>query len=234
LVIEDDEAIRRLIETTLKARGHAVKSAVDGLAGLEAARASTPDVIILDVTMPRMDGWTVLSKLRENDGFAFTPVILLTALGSPDQRADGFRLGADDYMTKPFRPAELELRVAKALKQRAQLVYFSKGLERARASASAAIRGALREFRVAAVVSLLFDERKTGLLRVASGSQQVVLKIRDGLIVSIEWDGQMVPGASKLDAMMQLKDGTFEFESAPVEGTGDVTTPNRIAALKRQ
>src|SRR5207248_10119671 len=85
-----------------------------------------PDLIITDVMMPKLDGWQLVRALRSRHEFAFVPVIFLTALGGEEDRIRGFRLGADDYLPKPFRFEELELRVANALKKRPQL---AEGLE---------------------------------------------------------------------------------------------------------
>ncbi|MEI8257114.1 MAG: response regulator, partial [Deltaproteobacteria bacterium] len=192
LVIEDDSTIRRLIEVTLSRRGDEVHCAEDGVAGLEVAERVQPDVIVLDVNMPRMDGWEVLKRLRASESFAFTPVILLTALASPDHRVEGFKLGADDYMTKPFRAAELEMRVVRALKQRAQLVYFSQGLARARAAKPGTLRGSLAEFPPAGVLSLLYDGRKTGTVVFTSDVSKVRVSVREGFLVSFEVDAVRV------------------------------------------
>ena len=234
LAIEDDEAIRRLIEVTLTARGYEIHTAHDGIAGLAAAETLRPDVIVLDVTMPRMDGWQVLAKLRETPEFAFTPVLLLTALGSPDNRVEGFRLGADDYISKPFRAAELELRVARALRQRAQLVYFSSGLSRARALGSATtIGGSLKEFSVTSVLALLYDEHKTGTLTLASATDRARVVFSDGLIVSVEANGRIGHGAAVAPTLSVLVEGTFAFEAATsVEGAGDPATAEVIRSMR--
>ncbi len=233
LVIEDDGAIRRLIEATLSRRGDEVHCAVDGVAGLEAAERVQPDVIVLDVMMPRMDGWEVLTRLRASDAFAFTPVILLTALASPDHRVEGFRLGADDYITKPFRAAELELRVTRALKQRAQLVYFSQGLTRARGAAPGSLRGSLAEFPAVAVLSLLYDERKTGTVVFASGSAVARVTVHEGLLVALDLDGEPALFHDGAPTLASWITGTFDFiASDSVQGPGDPDTARIVASMR--
>ncbi len=107
VLIEDDAANRLLVGSVLKKEGHQVLSADNGLDGIDLIRLHRPDLVISDVQMPQMDGLTVLALLRKEPGISATPVILLTFL---DERSD-MRLamvaGADDYITKPFRPREL-------------------------------------------------------------------------------------------------------------------------------
>jgi CheY-like chemotaxis protein len=120
LVVDDDAWILRMVTTVLEKRGYQVTTAQDGEEGLAQAQApgKTPDLIITDVMMPKLDGWALVKQLRATPQLAFVPVIFLTALGSDEDRIRGFRLGADDYLAKPFRFEELDLRVAKALRHR--------------------------------------------------------------------------------------------------------------------
>src|SRR5687768_10149664 len=117
LVVDDDAWILRMVTTVLEKRGYDIQVAKDGEEGLERAQRDRPDLIITDVMMPKLDGWALVKKLRSTPELAFVPVIFLTALGSEEDRIRGFRLGADDYLAKPFRFEELDLRVAKALRQ---------------------------------------------------------------------------------------------------------------------
>lgn len=98
LVIDDDAAVREVLQRTLDKEGYDVRVAADGLSGLELARQATPTVIVLDVMMPGMDGWTVLSRLKNDPVLQSVPVILATML---EDRAMGFALGAREYLTKP-------------------------------------------------------------------------------------------------------------------------------------
>lgn len=117
LVVEDDPTVREVTRRYLSAAGYAVEEAVDGPAGLRAAREHRPDVVILDVMLPGMSGWDVCRALREVS--PPMPIIMLSALGEEDHRVTGLQLGADDYMTKPFSPRELVLRVASVLRRTA-------------------------------------------------------------------------------------------------------------------
>jgi two-component system KDP operon response regulator KdpE len=115
LVVDDDQRMRRLLRLNLEKDGYRVVTAEDGPTGLESAELEPPDLILLDVMMPEMDGFTVLQRLRE---FSDVPVVLLTAKGEEQDKVRGLDLGADDYLTKPFGPAELLARVRANLRRR--------------------------------------------------------------------------------------------------------------------
>ncbi len=114
LVVDDDEVIRQLIEVNLTLEGFEVVTAVDGQDCLEKAARVQPDVITLDVMMPRLDGWVTATQLRSNPGTAGIKVVLITARAQEDDRDRGQHIGVDAYLTKPFDPAEM-IRVVRAL-----------------------------------------------------------------------------------------------------------------------
>jgi DNA-binding response OmpR family regulator len=107
LVIDDEAPIRLLCRVNLEAEGMEVLEASDGPTGLEKARNEEPDVILLDVMMPGLDGWQVAEELLENDRTNSIPIIFLTARAEVRDRARGLDLGGIDYVTKPFNPVEL-------------------------------------------------------------------------------------------------------------------------------
>jgi DNA-binding response OmpR family regulator len=114
LVVDDDEVIRQLIEVNLTLEGFEVVTAVDGQDCLEKAALVQPDVITLDVMMPRLDGWVTATMLRNNPETAGIRVVLITARAQEDDRDRGQQIGVDAYLTKPFDPAEM-IRVVRAL-----------------------------------------------------------------------------------------------------------------------
>jgi two-component system alkaline phosphatase synthesis response regulator PhoP len=119
LVIEDERDILDLVRHYLEKEGFRTRTAADGAAGLTAARQERPDLIVLDLMLPGMDGLDLCKKLRSDPATALTPVIMLTAKVDETDRIVGLELGADDYLTKPFSPKELVARV-KALLRRAE------------------------------------------------------------------------------------------------------------------
>jgi DNA-binding response OmpR family regulator len=107
LVIDDEAPIRLLCRVNLEAEGMEVLEAADGPSGLEKARSETPDVILLDVMMPGLDGWRVAEELLDDGRTQTIPIIFLTARAELRDRARGLDLGGVDYVTKPFNPVEL-------------------------------------------------------------------------------------------------------------------------------
>jgi DNA-binding response OmpR family regulator len=107
LVIDDEPPIRLLCRVNLEAEGMEVLEAPDGLEGLEVARAEIPDVVLLDVMMPGLDGWRVAEELLDDDRTSEIPIIFLTARAELRDRARGLDLGGVDYVTKPFNPVDL-------------------------------------------------------------------------------------------------------------------------------
>jgi DNA-binding response OmpR family regulator len=107
LVIDDEAPIRLLCRVNLEAEGMAVLEAADGPSGLEKARAESPDVVLLDVMMPGLDGWRVAEELLDDSRTNTIPIVFLTARAELRDRARGIDLGGIDYITKPFNPVEL-------------------------------------------------------------------------------------------------------------------------------
>jgi DNA-binding response OmpR family regulator len=111
LVVDDDPVILKLLEVNFEMEGFEVVRASDGAMGLERAREVLPDIVILDVMMPRMTGYEVAKALREDAGTAHIPIIFVTARAQSSDVERGIELGVDDYVTKPFDPLDLIARV---------------------------------------------------------------------------------------------------------------------------
>ncbi|MDZ8257441.1 response regulator transcription factor RpaB [Nostoc sp. ChiQUE01b] len=114
LVVDDEASIRRILQTRLEMIGYDVVKAKDGEEALLAFRQEAPDLIVLDVMMPKLDGYGVCQEIRKQSD---VPIIMLTALADVAERITGLNIGADDYMTKPFSPKELEARIACILRR---------------------------------------------------------------------------------------------------------------------
>ena len=117
LVIDDDTAINELIKINLELCGYDVICSYDGTRGFALAKQELPDLVILDVMMPEVDGYTVAKRIRENDETKNTPILMLTALGMVQDKVKGFDIGVDDYLVKPFEMDELRVRVRALLKR---------------------------------------------------------------------------------------------------------------------
>ena len=118
LAADDDQLIRELIQFRLERSGYEVVTASDGDEALRLARERLPDLAVLDVMMPGLDGYEVTRQLRADEATSRIPVILLTARVQEADVAQGFEAGADDYLTKPFSPQELRARVQAILGRR--------------------------------------------------------------------------------------------------------------------
>jgi DNA-binding response OmpR family regulator len=147
LVVDDDDDIRGLLRALLERAGHEVFEAADGRAGLRELYEGSPDLIILDVTMPGLDGWATLERIRE---VTDVPVLMLTAHDAELERVRGLKAGADDYVVKPFGRQELVARVEVLLRRRR-----SGGTEETYADARLSISFAQRSVR--------YDEREVVL-----------------------------------------------------------------------
>ncbi|MCA1721077.1 MAG: response regulator [Actinobacteria bacterium] len=115
LVIEDDPGVRRMLELMLAAEGYEPESASDGREALARLDRLPPDLVILDVMMPGVDGFTVLRELRTRDGWETVPVVVTTALGTDQDMWQGWQSGADYYLVKPFSIEELRAIVVRLL-----------------------------------------------------------------------------------------------------------------------
>ncbi|MEX2406962.1 MAG: response regulator, partial [Actinomycetota bacterium] len=117
LVVDDDPFIARLLEIELRAAGYDVRVANDGNQALELARADCPELVLADVMMPNMDGFEMTRQLRQDSRTASVSVIMLTARGLSADKLEGFAVGADDYIVKPFDTPELLARIRGVLRR---------------------------------------------------------------------------------------------------------------------
>jgi DNA-binding response OmpR family regulator len=221
LVADDDAWILRMVVTVLEKRGYSVETAVDGEDAMVRAQARAPDLLITDVMMPKMDGWALVRTLRARPELATLPVIFLTALSSDDDRIRGFRLGADDYVTKPFRFEELDLRVAKTLRRTHAMVQDT----REQLLGGTTLKGDLSQVGLSSLLVLIEMERKTGLLQLTApdGSITAQILVREGKVVHARLDQTPEPvDADAVYYLLTWSAGEFELTSCVIEG------PDRI------
>ena len=204
-----------MVATVLEKRGYSVETAVDGEDALARALARTPDLLITDVMMPKVDGWSLVRQLRAHVELSMLPVIFLTALSSEDDRIRGFRLGADDYVTKPFRFEELDLRVAKTLRRTAQMVQDTRDQIN-----TSGLRGDLSQVGLSSLLVLIEMERKTGLLQLhAPEGPSAQILVRAGKVVHARLDDLEEPvDAECVYHLLTWAAGDFEFVTCVVEG----------------
>jgi DNA-binding NarL/FixJ family response regulator len=134
LLIDDDPNLIMLVKDYLEFRGYEVLTAENGREGLEALEQSTPDMIICDVMMPEVDGYSFVKQVREEPKTSWIPVLFLSAKGQSQDRVKGLNTGADVYMVKPFEPEELVAQVESSLKQAHRLMGQGRGPESGKAT----------------------------------------------------------------------------------------------------
>ena len=117
LVVDDDTSINELIKVNLELNGYTVLQAYDGVKAFALAKQELPAIIVLDVMMPEVDGFTVAKRIRENETTKDIPIIMLTALSQLNDKVNGFNIGVDDYLVKPFEIEELIVRIRALLKR---------------------------------------------------------------------------------------------------------------------
>jgi CheY-like chemotaxis protein len=213
LVADDDEHIRFQVEQVLRQRGYSVETANDGKDAFSRALAKPPDLLITDVMMPKLDGWALVRELRTRLKLAELPVIFLTALSTEDDKIRAFRLGADDYVIKPFRLDDLAKRVASALSGR------RKPAASEPPPTSLGLRGDLAQVGLSTLLVLVEMERKTGVLAVRStGGESAQIMIRDGKCLAAEMRGaSKLADAACIYQLLRWKTGDFAFSAKPID-----------------
>ncbi len=219
IVVDDDAAFRERAATVVRDLGHDVVVAEDGLAALRFAMQKEPALIVSDVQMPRMDGWTLVRMLRARPSLAHVPVVFVTSLAGDEERLQGYRLGVDDYVPKPYNPEELSVRVQRVL-------------ERARAYPPGAtsapgertLRGDLQHVSLQSLLMFMEMEKRTGVLFIAGDRGMATLHLRAGTVVRVDLPEaeDYLEGAERLLAVLEWTDGRFEF------GDSDVTDEDTI------
>jgi CheY-like chemotaxis protein len=228
LVADDDPWILKMVTTVLEQRSYVVETAEDGEKAYEMAVADPPDLIITDVMMPKVDGWTLVRALRSRPEFSFVPVIFLTALASDDDRIRGFRLGADDYLPKPFRFEELDLRVARTLRYRELIETHTRHQVRAAthdpgAEPAPGLEGKLDQVGLPSLLTLLELEKKSGVLTVAGPGGEAELAFREGRVVRARFTDRAEPkNAHCIYELLGWSSGEFRFARIDVEVDDEV------------
>ena len=222
LVADDDAWILRMIAAVLEKRGFIVDTAQQGKEALAIAKRCQPDLIITDVVMPHMDGWTLVRTLRSHSEFAFVPIIFLTALNDHDDRIRGFRLGVDDYLAKPFRFEELDLRVTKTLRNRIDLEdRIRRQLTRQTTQSDTAdMCGKLEHIGLSSLLTLLDMDRKSGTLSITNSQSGDSCRIflRNGRVVVAQLEqSDEINNAECIFHVLRWAIGEFRFVESEVD-----------------
>ncbi len=210
LFVDDDPKVRSIVVRALHRPQRTIEAALHGEDALARVAKNKPDLIITDVIMPRMNGWALVRHLRAAPATAFIPVIFMTGLDSTTDRIRGFRIGADDYITKPVDLDELELRVENVL-------HHARGTREA--LRGAALAGDLSQFGLATPLTLLELERKTGVLTVERPPESAELAVKDGRIVqaTLTQANKQRTGVECVCELLTWTTGRFAFAERHVE-----------------
>jgi DNA-binding response OmpR family regulator len=211
LLVDDDPRARTIVANALSRPQRTIDVAAHGEDAMARIAERMPDLIITDVVMPRMNGWALVRRLRATPETAFIPVIFMTGLDTPQDRIRGFRIGADDYVTKPVNLDELELRVENVL-------HHAHGARDA--FRKAGLSGDLSQFGISTPLSILELERKTGVLTLERPPERAEIVIELGRITRAAIEGK--PVRSIVDCIGELitwTTGRFSFAEQPVEAS---------------
>lgn len=206
LVVDDSPLIRQVVTDAFQPMGFAVVAAADGSEALRRIHESSPDIIVADILMPVMDGWRLCEEVRRTPETADIPFIFLTTEKEAAKRLRGFRLGADDYITKPFAQEELVARAERLLTRIQRMRELSTNVDR--------LSGHTKHLSMADLLQILSLNGRTGTLRLTSDDGgEGRIYFRDGRIIHADMPG--VEGEKALFRLMMWAESRFVFEDLP-------------------
>ncbi|MEW5855144.1 MAG: response regulator [Myxococcota bacterium] len=222
LVVEDDLEIQQVLRRALLSAGYEVITASDGNQALQAARQSIPDLVLLDVMLPVLDGWAVAKQLRAMPEFALLPITFTTALPANESLIDSFRLGGVDYINKPVRFDDLLTRVRNALKRREVV----EAVLRARTQQAPGFRGTLDQVGLASLLTIMEMERRTGVLTLVRGSVSAQIHLRQGKAVQARVSNNAaLTNANAVYHLLAWDQGQAEFNPQSVDVPDEINLP---------
>ena len=224
MVVDDDLEVHSLVRTILKRGEYAIQAFFDPPRALQSARESPPDLVISDVLMPMMDGWTFVKTLRSTPSCALVPVIFLTTAASTEDCIRGFRLGADDYLDKTSEFWNLGERVSRALARRREIETTVRIAPVAPAPAGP-MKGKFDQIGLASLLTVLDLGRRGGILRIRrrQPAEEGVLYLVKGRVHRADLETR--PEIADRDAvydMLSWSDGTFEFSAEKLRAADQV------------
>jgi CheY-like chemotaxis protein len=205
LIADDDAKLLALLTSSLKKSGYETTEALDGEAALEQVKQEKPDLILADITMPKIDGFELCKLIRENPDTADIPFIFLTAKGELNDRVKGLNLGADDYISKPFHISEVTARI-KSILQRSAMVTDVPEPE-----VETDLKGNLQQMSLAEILQTLGMAKKSGGLKIVKESQVGKIYFDSGDVVQASLEKYKSEEA--VYRILAWDEGYFEFDS---------------------
>lgn len=221
LLVDDSISIRVEVAEALRAAGIRVRVAENGLIALSAALKKIPDIILSDVEMPVMDGWTFLRVARQRQRLVHIPIVFFTRLSDDLSRLQGYKMGVDDYLPKSTPPAEIIARLRGVLARRAQAPAPSNN------DTGQGLRGDLQHVGLGSLLSFIESERRTGELKVAHQGDSSVLIVCDGRLQGVVNLGGYKHEHDRVFELLTWNAGDFEFVpcDVPEAEDGELCTP---------
>ncbi len=218
LLVDADPRSVRVLEVSLRKSGYSVTTAADGQDALSKIEFSTPDLILTDTRLPRLDGYELVRKIKDKPDYASIPVVFLTSQRSIEDKIRGLELGVEDYLTKPIFVRELITRVTLLLARRTQetLVTSMPTSRRTRLS------GSLEDMGVVDLLQTFEVSRKSGVAKINSGPREATVYFRDGKVVDAELG--RLHGEEAVYRALIWNSGTFEVEFCPVQNPDVIPT----------
>lgn len=223
LLVDDSVSMRIELGDALRERGLRVRVAENGLVALSAALKRPPDVILTDVEMPEMDGWTFVRTVRARPSLANIPIVFLTRLSDDLSRLKGYRLGVDDYLPKTMAPDEIIARMQGVLARRQQL--DAPGVA---ASGQGGLRGRLEHVRLGSLLAFLESERRSGALHLTRGADSATLHLDNGTLEYVESLGRYTHPHDRVFELLSWTQGEFALLAdapLPAAASEQPTTP---------
>ncbi len=235
LIVDDEPAVHQLADRILRPEGYALWTARNGEEALRLASRSHPDLVVTDVNMPVMDGWTLVKRLRSTAALALVPVLFLTARSATEDHLRGFRLGADDYLEKSSDFWDLAKRVARALARGRELGSSLLPPSGRLPATSRGLRGSFDQVGLASLLTVLEMGERGGILRVRRARPQ-----EEGILYLVRGRVHRADLASRKDlrnreAVYELlgwSQGTYEFSAEPLRVTDQVEMPTATLLLE--
>src|SRR5271154_859841 len=211
LLVDADPRSVRVLEVSLKKAGYSVTTATDGLDALAKIELSTPDLVLSDTRLPKLDGYTLVRKLKERPEWSTIPVVFLTSQKSIEDKIRGLELGVEDYLTKPIFVRELIARVNLLLAKRTQ---ENIAANRSPTSGRTRFSGSTQDMAVVDLLQTFEVSRKSGVVHLRSGTQDARIYFREGKVVDA--DLARLRGEEAIYRALIWNEATFEVEFCPV------------------
>lgn len=238
LLADRDEKARTAISRALSSEGYDVAVAGDGQEAFVLAQKGLPEALVLDPSLPRMDGLSLVRTLRSRPEFALVPAIFMAPPAAVEPRMSGFRIGADDFIPKPFDTRQLAARLKAALgiaEASRKMVQSDEGKDLQFSAVMAGFRGDLDQVGLPSLLTLLELERKTGMLVLilAQERDKARIMIRDGRVLSAHLDTAPEPrNADLIYLLLSRGKGRFDFRPRAVVTSDEINLPTTQLLLE--